>query len=187
MNEKSNQLVTLVRHAKSSWKTENQADFDRPLNSRGMRDGQTMARRLVEHQCFPDLMLCSSARRAQETASLLRNELELSDVQFELHDDLYLASAGTILGILSSIPADVQHVMVVAHNPGLEALSDLLAGQALPPLPTLGIRQFACRSIRELDSYKNNTSYSNTHKAGEPAAPSTLVLEDYPKANKDEF
>ncbi|ASJ76461.1 SixA phosphatase family protein [Granulosicoccus antarcticus] len=182
----SSQFVTLARHAKSSWKTENQADFDRPLNERGARDGHTMARRLLNRQCIPDLLLCSSARRAQETAAFLYTELKLSEEQFELHDELYLASAGTLLDILSTVPVTVNHVMVVAHNPGLEALSDLLAGRTLPPLPTLGIRQFAVSSIRELGSYKNNAAHSDTHKA-DPVSPAKLVFEDYPKADRGDL
>lgn len=183
----SSQFVTLVRHAKSSWKTENQADFDRPLNERGARDGHTMARRLVSRQCLPDLLLCSSARRAQETAAYLRTAFKLSDDQFELHDELYLASAGTLLDTLSTVPTTVRHVMVVAHNPGLEALSDLLAGRTLPPLPTLGIRQFECPSIRELGAYANSTAYSDTHKVPPASPAATLVFEDYPKADRDDL
>ena len=35
-------LLTLVRHAKSSWSDPSLSDFDRPLNKRGNRDGGLM-------------------------------------------------------------------------------------------------------------------------------------------------
>ena len=178
-----NQFVTLVRHAKSSWKNQNQADYDRPLNQRGMQDGPVMARRLASRQCIPELLLCSSARRAQETAAFLYDEFQLSSEQFQLHEELYLASPDTLLDALSRVPASVKHVMVVAHNPGLEALSELLAGQSLPPMPTLGVRHFSCSSIRDLKSHCDQLS--DTHKANRKA-PATLVFDDYPKSdNRD--
>ncbi len=174
-----NQFVTLVRHAKSSWKSQNQADYDRPLNKRGVRDGPVMAKRLASRQCIPDLVLCSAARRAQETAAFLYDEFQLNPEQFQLHEELYLASPYTLLDALSKVPASVKHVMVVAHNPGLEALSDLLAGQSLPSMPTLGVRHFSCPSIRDLKSHCDQLS--DTHKA-DRKAPATLVFDDYPKA-----
>ena len=175
-----NQFVTLVRHAKSSWKTKNQADYDRPLNQRGVQNGSVMARRLASRQCIPDLVLCSAARRAQETAAFFYDVFQLSPEQFQLHEELYLASPDTVLDALCNVPASVNHVMVIAHNPGLEALSELLAGQSLPPMPTLGVRHFSCPSIRDLKSHCEQLS--DTHKANRKA-PATLMFDDYPKAN----
>ena len=175
-----NQFVTLVRHAKSSWKNQSQADYDRPLNKRGVRDGPCMARRLASRQCIPDLVLCSAARRAQETAAFLYDEFQLSPEQFQLHEELYLASPDTLLDALSKVLTPVKHVMLIAHNPGLEALSELLAGQTLPPMPTLGVRHFSCASIRDLKSHCEQLS--DTHKANRKA-PATLVFSDYPKAS----
>ncbi len=174
-----NQFVTLVRHAKSSWKIQNQTDYDRPLNKRGVRDGPVMARRLASRQCVPDLVLCSAARRAQETAAFLYDEFQLSPEQFQLHEELYLASPNTLLDALSKVLSPVKHVMVVAHNPGLEALSELLAGRSLPPMPTLGVRHFSCPSIRDLKSHCEQLA--DTHKAN-GKAPATLVFNDCPKA-----
>lgn len=179
-----NQFVTLVRHAKSSWKNRHQADYDRPLNQRGVQDGPIMARRLASRQCVPDLLLCSAARRAQETAAFLFSEFQLSPEQFELQEELYLASPATLMDALSKVPASVQHVMVVAHNPGLEALSELLAGHTLPPMPTLGVRHFSCPSICELKLRQaSHEKYSDTHNVNHTAL-ATLVFDDYPKAGR---
>ena len=175
----SNQFVTLVRHAKSSWKIRNQADYDRPLNQRGIHDGPVMARRLANRQCIPDLILCSAARRAQDTAAFLTAEFQLNPEQFQLQEELYLASPDTLLDALSQVPASVQHVMIVAHNPGLEAFSELLAGQSLPPMPTLGVRHFSCPSIRDLKS--DFARLAGTPKARR-TAPATLLFDDYPKS-----
>ena len=40
-------LLTLVRHAKSSWDDSELSDFDRPLNERGERVAPEMAQRMA--------------------------------------------------------------------------------------------------------------------------------------------
>jgi phosphohistidine phosphatase len=193
------QFVTLVRHAKSSWNNADQADHDRPLNRRGMLDGPEMANRLLSRQCIPDLLLCSTARRAQETSAYLKTAFRLAPEQFKLIEDLYLATPKTLLETLARVPNTVQHVMIVGHNPGLEELSEQLAGQALPPFPTLGVRHYSCTSIRELverhlalrqDTHKRharNTSdldlETRETSTGHPnSAKANLLFDDYPKA-----
>ncbi len=187
------QYVTLVRHAKSSWKNEGQSDFDRPLNDRGNRDGPVMARRLVSRQCIPDLMLVSSARRAQETSLYMKQAFDTPSDQYQLIDDLYLAEPETLLAVLATVPAETRHVMIIAHNPGLESLSELLAGRTLPPMPTLGIRHFSCPSIQALASeprssdthIKRHSRRSDTQKPVDTAG-IQLLFDDYPKREVDE-
>lgn len=181
------QYVSLVRHAKSSWKTEGQSDFDRPLNDRGYRDSRDMASRLVARKCVPDLMLVSTAKRAEETASFLKQAFDLAPEQFQLRDDLYLAEPEILLDAITGVPDSISHLMIVAHNPGLEELSDLLAGHALPPLPTLGIRHFACPSLRALSPatasdthFKHSARKTDTHKTLDTRGVK-LLFEDFPK------
>lgn len=63
--------LTLVRHAKSSWKDPSLDDFDRPLNQRGERDAPVMGRRLKARGARPSLILTSPAKRAKRTARLI--------------------------------------------------------------------------------------------------------------------
>ncbi|MCX2780361.1 SixA phosphatase family protein [Microbulbifer thermotolerans] len=56
--------LTLIRHAKSSWSDPRLADFDRPLNKRGIRDLQSMARRVRDFGLAPDQLVTSGAKRA---------------------------------------------------------------------------------------------------------------------------
>jgi phosphohistidine phosphatase len=57
----------LLRHAKSSWKDASLPDHDRPLAGRGRRAAKAIARHLRDQGIEPELVLCSSARRARET------------------------------------------------------------------------------------------------------------------------
>ena len=64
-------VLYLLRHAKSSWKDPTLEDFDRPLNKRGRSAAKTMGRHLHRNGLRPDLVLCSAARRTQETWTLV--------------------------------------------------------------------------------------------------------------------
>jgi len=116
-----------MRHAKSSWKDPSLEDFDRPLNKRGRNAGKVMAGYFRNEGIKPDLVLCSSARRAQETLALLRKALG-KDTPFELDDDLYHAGREGLLGRLRKVDKSVTSVMLVGHNPGMEWLAVDLAG-----------------------------------------------------------
>ncbi len=45
--------------------------------------------------------------------------------------DLYLADPESILDILRGVDDEHERVMVVAHNPGMEMLVDLLTGESV--------------------------------------------------------
>ena len=62
----SKQLV-LIRHAKSSWADPTLADHDRPLNERVQQAAALVGLHLRAEGLHPDLVLCSSARRARQT------------------------------------------------------------------------------------------------------------------------
>jgi phosphohistidine phosphatase len=111
----------LLRHAKSSWKDTNLPDHDRPLAGRGRRAAKAMARHLREQGIEPELVLCSTARRARET--LDRIEPALGTPAIRVERDLYAASADALLERLRSVPDNVESVMLIGHNPGLQELA----------------------------------------------------------------
>jgi phosphohistidine phosphatase len=115
----------LFRHAKSSWKDPGQADHDRPLAGRGRRAAKAVARHLREERIQPELVLCSTARRARETLERVEPALGVADVWFE--PALYGASAGALLERLHDVPDHVGSVMLIGHNPGLQELALELA------------------------------------------------------------
>ena len=120
--------LILVRHAKSSWAEAGQADYDRPLNDRGKRDAPRLGEVLFRRGLRPDLMLSSSAKRAQKTAKKM---LAASGLEMELRliDALYLAPPKAYTHELEQLPDHVNQVLVVGHNPGLEELLESLTGR----------------------------------------------------------
>jgi phosphohistidine phosphatase SixA len=65
-------LLYLLRHAKSSWKHAELSDHDQPLAARGRRAADAIARHMREQAIAPELVLCSTARRARETAERIQ-------------------------------------------------------------------------------------------------------------------
>jgi len=74
----------------------------------------------------PDLVLCSSARRALATLEILLPSLR-DGVTVEVDPDLYGAGSQDLLDRLRRLERDVGAVMVVGHNPGLHDLAVELA------------------------------------------------------------
>jgi len=126
MGERTKQLL-ILRHAKSSWSDPGCDDHDRPLNSRGVRDAPRMGRLLRDEGLVPDGIVSSTATRARETALAVGRACGYEgDVR--LTTDLYLAAPGVYIECIATTPADVDRLMLVGHNPGLEQLLALLTG-----------------------------------------------------------
>lgn len=159
-------LLTLLRHAKSSWKDPQLDDHDRTLNHRGRKDASTMARRLAGRGCIPDLIYCSSAVRTLETAEFILDTHKLSANTLVIVDDLYLASTSAIRSIVEDTPNSTRHLMLIGHNPGLEEFGKGLDAQAPPHMPTCAVNHFEINQA--LFSLKGGSNVS-------------LVFHDYPK------
>ncbi len=136
--------IWLVRHAKSSWADPGQADFDRPLNGRGHRDGPKMSEWLSRQSDPASWIWSSDARRALATADFVRAgfDLQANDVH-EAHE-LYLARPETMLDVLKNTPPDIDSVAMVAHNPGTTDLLNALTGEGVTDnVPTFGVARLA--------------------------------------------
>mgnify|MGYP002795369038 CR=1 FL=1 len=98
--------IILVRHAKSAWDNPLLNDHDRPLAPRGLRDDPKMAKRLSKGGIEPDLILCSTAKRAVQTAEIFAREMGYKQPEIELKKNCYHASENTLL---KYIPASYTH------------------------------------------------------------------------------
>jgi phosphohistidine phosphatase len=117
--------LLLLRHAKSSWKQPDLNDHDRPLNKRGKKEAPKVGQHLKDNDLLPDLILCSTARRARDTAQAVADESGYEG-EIEQLPALYLSDTDCYLDILQRLPDDLNRVLVVGHNPELDALLVLL-------------------------------------------------------------
>ncbi len=162
--------LTIVRHAKSSWKDSDTPDFDRPLNKRGEHDAPMMGKRLARRQVAPDLLICSPARRAIDTASTIANEIGFPVADIAVNERIYEATTGTLLDLVQHFEDSYEDVMLFGHNPALTELCNALTEHTIDNLPTGGVYcvDFAIETWGDLTSGEGN-----------------LVFFDYPK-NVDE-
>lgn len=128
----------LVRHAKSSWKFPELADFDRPLNRRGKRNAPEIGKRLRRAGVCPQLILSSPAQRTRKTARALAKAMNYSsDIRYE--DVLYDASPEELISTVQSVPDAVTTLLLVGHNPELTELVNQLTSHAIDNVVTAGV------------------------------------------------
>jgi len=122
--------LILLRHAKSSWEDPALPDHDRPLNPRGRRAAPLIGEWLAARGHVPDRILCSPARRTQETLALMTRAVP-SLPEAEIEPGLYHASPAQMLARLRRLPADCAGVMLIGHQPGLGGFARKLSGGAV--------------------------------------------------------
>ena len=127
----------ILRHAKSSWDAPATADFDRPLNERGKRAAPFVGELMRERGFLPEIILCSPAVRARQTATLVKQSAELA-AEIRFADKIYEASPIRLMKIAAEIDENFQSAMLVGHNPGLEGLITTLTGKT-ESLPTAAL------------------------------------------------
>jgi phosphohistidine phosphatase len=81
-----------------------------------------------------DLAVVSPARRARDTWELVAAQLA-TPPRIEVDDRVYAASGPALLSVVRGLSDDLETVVVVGHNPGLEDLAALLTGEETP-MPT---------------------------------------------------
>ncbi|WP_109472077.1 SixA phosphatase family protein [Ornithinimicrobium cavernae] len=118
--------LVLVRHAKTE-QVPGKVDHDRELLPRGVADARAGGAWVVEHGLVPDLVLCSTATRAQQTWQELAEGGGLGDVEVWHDRRVYNAYPDEILAVVHEAPAEARTVFVIGHAPGIPSLGAGLA------------------------------------------------------------
>ncbi|MEV8592152.1 histidine phosphatase family protein [Streptomyces sp. NPDC052012] len=121
--------LVVLRHAKSA-RPQGVPDHARPLAPRGLRDAPAAGRALAEADMLPGLALCSTAVRARRTWELAAAQWGTPPpVRYDPR--LYGAGVHDLLAVVHEVPAEIETLLLVGHNPGLEDLILTLAGDGL--------------------------------------------------------
>lgn len=151
--------LLIMRHAKSSWADGGLTDHQRPLNKRGRRVAPLMAEMLVTAKLVPDLIVLSSSQRTTETAKLMDamfDSLKVSVPESRSTDDLYHAPMEVYFNIASQLDDDLETVLMLGHNPGIEELVEKVTGK-YERMPTAALAVFTSES----ESWNDACSDSN--------------------------
>jgi len=146
-------VLHLLRHAKSVPEDDGTGDHLRQLNRKGREDARLVGASLPAALGALDLVLCSTALRTRETASLvLAGFAGPPPVAFE--DGLYLASVPELLRRLRRLDEGTRNVLLIGHNPGLHELALALAAAGSPSYAALADGKFptAARASFAIDT-----------------------------------
>lgn len=113
----------LLRHAQAT-SSFDMVDKERPLSERGLMQAKAIATHLKNI----DVCLCSSAARTMQTLSTAQENGAFIQ-KVSVVDFLYNATAGDLLSQIQ-IQQNAQSVLIVAHNPGIHQLANVLCNSA---------------------------------------------------------
>lgn len=118
----------VLRHSKAGQTNKRVLDdHGRGLTKKGVTFCQPIAKYLLSLHRPPELVLCSSAVRARETAEHVL-ELVGKDIPVEQAAKLYLSGVSDIFSIVNGIDPEISTALIVGHNPGLQQFCVMLAG-----------------------------------------------------------
>lgn len=141
--------LMLLRHAEAA-RPEGVGDHDRPLSSHGRKQGAEMGKYLARKTLTPDLVLVSTAKRTQETWTLVHAAAQ-HDIDQRNEPRLYEASPEDLIELLRQTPPAVSSLLLVGHNPGFEQLAKSLVGTGRPAALSRLQREFPTAGLAIID------------------------------------
>jgi len=149
----------VLRHAKSSWENPDWSDFERPLNSRGLDAARFIGSLIFERNLQPQLIVSSPAKRAKQTAVLVKEIAEVSKpVKFD--ERIYEASPLALFNLIREFDEKFESVLIVGHNPGFENLVRTLTGEAVSmPTAALAKINLTIENWHELEANSNELEF----------------------------
>ncbi|MCX4746064.1 histidine phosphatase family protein [Kitasatospora sp. NBC_01287] len=126
MSLNASRRITVLRHAKADWPEV--ADHERPLADRGRHQAPAAGEWLADSGINPDFVLCSTSVRTRDTWKLVAHELPKRARKTVFEDRIYEATAGEIIEVLQETPEQYADLILIGHNPGVQSLVEVLAG-----------------------------------------------------------
>lgn len=172
--------LILMRHAKSSWKHPEIKDHERGLNKRGKKDAPRMGKLLADNELIPQRILTSTAERSRMTVEAVVDTIQYTG-EVSYLDSLYMAEPDIYLELLSLMPDDLERILVIGHNPGLEGLLQILSGR-VESLPTAAVAYLSL----PIHSWKEIRAHEETGELVALWSPRDIKDEKEAKTEKEE-
>jgi len=96
-----------------------------------------MGKLMKDKDLVPDLIISSTAERAQKTADIVSKACRYKN-EIIFSDSLYMAEPSDILSAIKDHAKKQKCIMIIGHNPGMEAFLQILTGK-VESLPTSSI------------------------------------------------
>lgn len=115
----------LLRHADAPMAYD-MSDKDRPLSDIGINQSKNVG----GHLNNIDTVLCSNSKRTKMTCdAVIETGSKIGKIEYL--EELYNAPAGVLLNALQN--AQSETVLIIAHNPGIHALANMLCEESDDP------------------------------------------------------
>lgn len=131
--------LLIVRHAKSSWDSVIQKDFDRTLNERGHRDAPAMAERLKNKKVSIDAFVSSPATRALTTATYFAKAYGVNAESIIQIPELYHAPVKVFNEVIQQLDDRFDAIALFSHNPGITEFVNRLTDIKIDNMPTCAV------------------------------------------------
>jgi phosphohistidine phosphatase len=121
----TDRTLVLLRHAKAAH-PEGVADEQRPLTPRGHADASAAGAWIAAQRLYPDVVVCSPARRTRETWHGVALALGAEATAVTVVYDPAVYESGHLTGLLDLIVPTGQEVstlLMIGHNPTISMLS----------------------------------------------------------------
>lgn len=129
--------MVLMRHAQAApapfGEMGMQADLARPLTAHGRQTAASCGALLRARHFAPDLVMVSPAVRTRQTLAAIGSFYGDRQPDIRYVNALYDAAPQTIRDLLYEVPDKASNIMILAHNPGLQALVAHWAARHCPP------------------------------------------------------
>ena len=106
----------IIRHGDAEKRSRDGEDINRDLKASAYQDWAIMKRWLVSMPTGPKWVFSSPALRTLQTAELISTYF---NSELIIDNNLYLATADTLIDRIRSTPEDIYNLALVAHNPGV--------------------------------------------------------------------
>ena len=116
--------LILFRHAKAIRPTPGMRDLDRTLEDRGREDARIIGAYLARHGFVPARVVVSPSLRTRETWDHAATSFKLPAATED--ERLYEATPEDILAVITEVPAKIETLLLVGHNPGIHQLARIL-------------------------------------------------------------
>ncbi|MFN8084151.1 MAG: histidine phosphatase family protein [Dermatophilaceae bacterium] len=117
--------LILVRHSKAE-QVFGKPDHDRELTDRGHRDAKALGEWLHGHGLICDVVVCSTSMRTRQTWEGIEAGGGGTEV-IEYARAIYSGGTHGLLQVIRDSGGEADTLMLVGHNPGIAALTSLLA------------------------------------------------------------
>jgi phosphohistidine phosphatase len=125
---RSNKTLLILRHAKAQWGIPAITDHDLSLTPQGEADARQLGSRLHQWQLVPEMIITSTAERAQDTARIVADHCHFTGKLYTT-PLLYYNDPDQVIELLRKAPERHNCIMIVGHSPGLGMLLAALTGE----------------------------------------------------------